>query len=432
MRRKGYLIVLGAAFLVLILGIWLMFRYVAPWPPNRLVMGAGRPGGAYYLFAQQYREILARDRVTLEVRETAGSVENLERLRATHDGVDIAFVQGGTGNPKEDSGLRSLGSLFYEPLWVFYRSENSFTRPGDLRGKRLAVGERGSGTKSITLRLLEAMGLMGPPTVLEEIGGQEAADALVNGRVDVAFFISSPRAPLIQRLVRVPNVRLASFERAEAFTRIYPYLTRISLPQGVVDLARNLPPRDTVLLAVTANLVVRDDFHRALADLLLQAAQEIHESAGLLEREGEFPAPKYLEFPLSDAARGFYKRGPSFLRRYLPFWIAAFMDRMLVLLIPLLALAWPMLRILPPVYRWRMRRRIFRWYKYVRAIDLGLWGQPPVEELKRYAAEIDRIERDLSRVEIPMGYVDQLYNLRVHLHLVRRRLEEARTGSVRD
>jgi hypothetical protein len=177
--------------------------------------------------------------------------------------------------------------------------------------------------------------------------------------------------------------------------------------------------------------VVRDDFHPALVDLLLQAAEEIHGPAGLLEREGEFPAPRYLVFPLSDEARHFYKRGPSFLRRYLPFWVAAFVDRMLVLLIPLLALAWPMLRVLPPMYRWRMRRKIYRWYKYVRAVDLGLGPGPSGEQLKRYAGELDRIEKELSRVDVPMAYVDQLYNLRVHLHLVRRRLEDAQSGSAR-
>ena len=422
---KKYLTTFGAGLLIAILGFWIAYQYVEPAPPDRIVMSAGRPGGAYYLLAQQYREVLARNRVRLDVRESAGSVENLERLLAADGKADLAFVQGGTSSGKGENALLSLGSLFYEPVWVFYRGERPVRRLSELKGKRLAVGEKGSGTRLVVLRLLEDNGVTPASAVLADLGGQDAADALVNGRVDAAFFIASPRAPVIQPLARMRNLKLMSFEQAEAYTRIYPYLSKVSLPEGVMDLQRNLPSRDTVLLAATANLVVRRDLHPALVDLLLQAAEEIHRSPGLLEREAEFPAPKYLVFPLSDDARRFYKRGPSFLQRYLPFWAATFVDRMDVLLIPLLALAWPMLRILPPVYRWRERRKIYRWYTHVKAIDLGLWAKPSAEELNRFAAEIDRIEQELSRLEIPVAYGEQLYNLRVHINLVRRNLEEA-------
>ena len=409
----------------MILGFWIAYQFVEPAPPDRIVMSAGRPGGAYYLFGQQYRQILARSRVRLDVWESAGSVENLKRLQAADGKADLAFVQGGSRSGTGENALRSLGSLFYEPLWVFYRGERPVRRLSELQGKRLAVGEQGSGTRLVALRLLEDSGVTPPSTVLADIGGQDAADALAKGHVEAAFFIASPRAPVIQTLARTRNLKLMSFEQADAYTRIYPYLSKVSLPEGAMDLQRNLPSRDMVLLAATANLVVRRDLHPALVDLLLQAAEEIHGSPGLLEREGEFPAPTHLVFPLSDDARRFYKRGPPFLQRYLPFWAATLVDRLDVLLIPLLALAWPMLRILPPVYQWRVRRKIYRWYTHVKAIDLGLWAEPSAEELNRFAAEIDRIEQGLSRLEIPVAYAERLYNLRVHINLVRRNLEEA-------
>ncbi len=359
------------------------------------------------------------------MRETAGSVENLTRLRAVEDRADVAFVQGGTSLARGDTDLLSLGSLFYEPLWVFYHGGRPIRRLSELKGRRLAVGEAGSGTRIVALRLLDDTGVTRTSTVLVDLGGQDAADALLNGRVDAAFFIGSIRAPVIQSLVKSRNVRLMSFEQAEAYTRLYPFLSKVSLPRGVIDLQRNLPPTDVVLLAATANLVVGGDLHPALAELLVQAAEEIHASPGLLEREGEFPAPRNLEFPLSDEARRFYKRGPPFLQRYLPFWAATLVDRMFVLLLPLVALMWPLLRIVPPVYQWQVRRKIYRWYKHVKAIDVGLWNNPSEEHLIRHTADLDRIEQDLARLEVPEAYAEQLYNLRTHVNLVRRNLEEA-------
>jgi len=423
--RKESLRTFGGAFLIAILAFWIAYQYVEPAPPGRIIMSAGRQGGAYYLFAQQYRQIFARNHVGLEVRESAGSVENLTRLRAVEDKADVAFVQGGTSLTKGDTDLQSLGSLFYESLWVFYRGDRPIRRLSELKRRHLAVGEERSGTRIVALRLLADTGVTRTSTVLADLGSQDAADALLNGRVDAAFFIASVRASVIQTLVKARNVRLMSFEQAEAYTRIYPFLSKVSLPRGVIDLQRSLPPGDVVLLASTANLVVRRDLHPALGELLVQAAEEIHGSAGLLEREGEFPAPRNLEFPLSDEARRFYKRGPPFLQRYLPFWAATFVERMTVLLIPLLALLWPLVRIVPAIYRWQVRRKIYRWYKHVKAVDLGLWNNPSEEQLIRHAAEIDRIEQDLARLEVPEAHAEQLYNLRVHVNLVRRHLDEA-------
>ncbi|MFQ5961360.1 MAG: TAXI family TRAP transporter solute-binding subunit, partial [Candidatus Methylomirabilales bacterium] len=295
----------------------------------------------------------------------------------------------------------------------------------ELAGKKIAVGERGSGTRSVALQVLKDNAVGRSPTTLSSVGGTSAAAALLRGDIDAAFFIASPRSSTVHKLLIASEISLMSFDRAEAYTRIHHYLSRVTLPQGVIDLQKNVPPVDTTLIAATANLVVRKDFHPALVDLLLQAATEVHGAGNLFERPGEFPSPKYLEFPLSNEAARFYRRGPSFLRRYLPFWAATFVDRMIVMLIPFIALLIPLFRILPPTYRWRMRSRIYRWYKNVKAVDVRLRNEHAPEQLKELMAELDRIEDEANKISTPPAYADRLYTLRVHINLVRGKLLEA-------
>jgi hypothetical protein len=236
--------------------------------------------------------------------------------------------------------------------------------------------------------------------------------------VDAAFLIASPRSEVVRKLLSVNEIKLMSFEQAEAYTRIHRYLAKVTLPQGVIDLQNDIPPADTHLIAATANLVVRDDFHPALIDLLLEAAREIHRPGDLFERPDEFPSPTYLEFPLSEDAERFYKRGPSLLRRYLPFWAATFVERMVVLLIPIVALLWPLFKIVPPVYQWRIRSRIYRWYEDVKAVDLRVDRDRSPERVAAYVGELDRIEGQVNDIRAPLAYADQVYNLRVHINLV--------------
>ncbi|MDX1555890.1 MAG: hypothetical protein R3212_07690, partial [Xanthomonadales bacterium] len=284
-------------------------------------------------------------------------------------------------------------------------------------------------TRAVALRLLEDNGVAHSPTVISDLGGSDASGALLKNAIDAAFLIASPSAPVIQATSRTGQVRLLGFERAEAYTRIYPFLSKLVLPEGVLDLARNLPSSDKTLLAPTANLVIRENFHPALVDLLLQAATEIHGAGGLFEQRGEFPAPKYLEFPLSKEAQRYYRRGPPFLQRYLPFWAATFVDRMLVMLIPFLALLIPLSRIVPLMYRWWIRRSIYRWYRDVKAVDLGLNSDASTKRLLEYEQQVDQIEQEVNKISTPLAYSDQLYNLRLHIELVRRKLEQARTLS---
>ncbi|MEE8286702.1 MAG: TAXI family TRAP transporter solute-binding subunit [Gammaproteobacteria bacterium] len=420
--NKEQLTTFGTALLIAIIGFWVAYQFVQPAPPARIVISAGREDGAYYLFAKQYQEILARDNVTLEVLRSAGSVENIERLQAKTGGADVAFVQGATNKPIGSRQLLSLGSLYYEPLWVFYSSRSQLKHLTDLRGKRLAVGEKGSGTRSVTLQLLEDNTVTAPPAALFPLAGQDAADALLQGDVDAAFFIVSPRSATVRKLLVASGIKLMSFERAEAYTRIHRDLSTVTLPQGAIDLGENIPASDTVLLAPTANLVVRSDFHPALIDLLLQAATEVHGAGDVFERPGEFPSPIYLEYPLSQEARRYYERGRSFLQRYLPFWAATFFDRMMVMLVPLIVVLLPLVRVVPPAYKWRIRRKIYRWYKDVKAVDVSLREEQSPERLTEYMTELDRIEDGVNEISTPLTYADQVYNLRMHIHLVRTKL----------
>jgi TRAP transporter TAXI family solute receptor len=420
--RKNHLTVMGPAILLVLLGFWIAYQFVEPAPPTKVVITAGDEAGAYYAFAQQYRNILARDGITLDVRASAGSVENLERLAVAESDVDLAFVQGGTRRSSDPQTLESLGSLFYEPLWVFYRGKVPLTRLTELRGKRIAVGQEGSGTQSVTLRLLEENGVRGAPTIVLPLGGDEATNALLGGRVDAAFFIASSQASTVQKLLRARGIKLMSFARAQAYIRRYRHVSSVVLPQGTIDLERNIPHLDTTLLAVTANLVAREDFHPALVYLLLKATTEVHGHADLFARAGEFPAPEYLEFPPNKEASRYYKQGPSLLYRFFPFWIANFIERMRVMLIPLFTLFLPFFKLVPPVYRWRVRSRIYRWYRDVQAIDLETSGQRVPEQLRSLLDRLDDIEKEVDKISPPLAYTDQLYNLRSHINLVREKI----------
>lgn len=408
--------------LVILAAFWLASRYIRPAPPNSFVMSTGATGGAYHLFAERYRDALARDGITIELKPSAGSSENLARLRDPNSGVDAALIQSGIAGSDATAGLHSLGSVYYEPLWIFYRGTTTLTLLNQLRGKRIAVGAQGSGTKALALQLLTAVALDDASTTLEAIGGGAAADALAAGKVDAVFVVGAPDAPIVQRLVKTEGIRLLSLANAEAFSRRFPHLTALTLPKGVVDLAAPLPKEDVVLLAATASLVVREDFHPALAFLLLNAATEVHAGSGILHKHKEFPSARESEFPLSDQAERYYKSGPPFLRRYLPFWLANLLERMLVLLVPLFAVLVPAFKILPAIIEWRVKSRVFRWYGEIKYLEEALLREPEADDIDAVLERLEEIERGVSNTSVPTSYADYAYNLRSHIEVVRNRI----------
>jgi TRAP-type uncharacterized transport system substrate-binding protein len=405
----------GPVAFLLAVALWVAFQFVKPAPPRSFVMTTGTRDGAYHLFSERYRATLARQGITIELRPSAGAVENLDRLTDGASGVAAGLVQGGLAS-SEVTGVTSLGAMYYEPLWVFHRGPRRLERLNELAGLRIAVGTVGSGTRAIARRLLEAS--LAKRATLLDIGGVEAVDALRLERVDATFLVGAPDAPTVQRALALEGVRLMSLVNAEAYARRFPFLSTVVLPRGVVDLAADVPPESVTLLAPTANLIVRDDLHPALVSLLLQAASEVHGPAGILQRRGEFPAPREADIPLSEDAVRYYRSGQPFLQRYLPFWVANLIERTVVLLVPLLAILLPAFRYAPALYRWRVRARILRWYTELRQLEAG----PPSEaSLER----VEEIERGVRSIRVPIGYAGEVYHLRSHCALVRAALQRA-------
>ena len=411
--------------LITALGFAVAYQFVQPAPPRHLTITTGSESGAYFPFAKRYAEILARSGVTLEVKTSAGSLENLQRIRRGE--AEVGFVQGGALLPPEDGDERmplSLGSVYYEPVWVFYRGEDPLRRLHQLADRRIAVGAEGSGIRGLAIQLLEANEIPVSGKHIVPIAGLDAAEALQQGRIDAAFIIAAPEAPVVQVLLRSPGVRVMSFSQADAYARRFPFLTKIILPHGVVDLVRNTPPRDTVLLATTANLVVSENLHPALASLLLQAASEVHGKNGFFQRAGEFPAYKDHSFELSADAERYYKSGTPFLQRYLPFWVAVLVERLFVMLLPMFALLLPLLRIAPAIYTWRVRSKIFRCYGELKFLENDLRQDYDPAQHATYLDRLDRIEEEANKRNIPLAFTDLLYTLREHLNFVRQKLRK--------
>ncbi len=418
------LIIFCPAVVLAILAFVIAYYFVDPFPPRSISIGCGPPEGASFIYAQTYQEILSKEGIRLELRNTAGSAENLKLLGMESGGVDVAFVQGSMKSLAQNTDLVSLGSLFFEPLWIFHRNGLALRRIPDLKGLRLAVGEEGSGTKILTMRLLELNGINSHNTRILAHGYQKAADMLLNGEVDVAFFVSTHLASHVINLIDSKSVKLMGLERAEAYALLYHYLYVLKLPEGVIDFEANIPARDLTLVAPTTQLVARSDLHPALINLLLEAAKIVHKSGGEFEREGEFPTPKYLDFKLSAEAERFYKSGPPFLQRYLPFWIAILVSRMTILLLPLVAVFLPLFKLMPLIYRWRMRSKIYRWYSKLRAFDPERHRSEATERLQEYLVKLEGVEEKVSNIAVPLSFSEELYHLRMHIDLLRSRLKQ--------
>ncbi len=413
-------------FLLVALGLLIAAYFVLdPAPPRRVVLATGPEGTAYAEFGKRYAAELARYGIEVALRPSMGARDNLRLLREAKEEVDLGFVQGGAG--EEDAApsieLVSLGSVNYEPVWIFRRGQ-PLERLGDLRGLRVNTGVRGSGTPGITRRLLEANFVERDELKRESLAETPAVMALLEGRLDAAVLVSPPESPMVQMLLQTPGLHLYEYAHAEAYSRRFPYLVPVVLPRGVVDLSRDVPREDITLVATTTALVSRADTHPALMQLFVQAAARIHGGPGWIARAGEFPNARAGELPLAKEAQRYYQSGgPPLLQRYLPFWLANLVDRMWVALFSIVAVLIPLSRLLPPLYEFRVRSRIFRWYRNLRQIESDLdASQASREEL---LAALERLERRAFAVTVPLSYADELYALRQHIGLVRSRLEKS-------
>ena len=425
LTRRAMLKYLVPTIVLTLVAFYIAFQFVDPAPPRSISIACGPQDGANCEFARAYSELLAAEGVTLNIRATAGSVENLELLQAESDGVEVALVQGGLQSLVPGAPLVSLGSLFFEPLWIFHRNDVAVEQTSDMKGMRIAVGEDGGGTKILTMHLLQLNGITAENAQFVSVGYQAAADMLLNGEVDIAFFVSSHRAPYTIQLIDNRSVTLTGMPRAEAYTFLYHYLYLLRVPAGAIDFEYDIPPRDLNLLASTTELVARSDLHPALVNLLMQVSEQVHQTGTEFERPGEFPSPRHIDFELSEEAARYFASGPPLLQRYLPFWIANFIDRMKVMLVPLIVVFFPLFKAIPPIYVWRMRRRVYHWYTELEAVDPDLNKEGGAESLQECLSKLDEIEAKVSTVAVPPGYSAGLYALRMHIDLLRNKLQRA-------
>jgi TRAP transporter TAXI family solute receptor len=419
--------VTGGVCLLALAGTY--FLFVEKPPPRHVVIATGKPEGAYYKFAQQYADLLKKDGFTLEVRATQGSGENLQLLTDDNSGVGAAILQSDILDAKAAEKLVALGSLYREPLWIFYRADKPLQLVSQLAGKRLAVGPPGSGTRVTALTVLQANGIAiasdakGQKAVLLDSTGDAAAKALKQGELDAAFFAASVKAEYVRDLLEAPGVRLLSFTQHEAYQRLYRSFGEVKVPAGLIDLGKNVPAQDTYLIGPSAVLVVRKDFHPELVWLLLGAATRVHGEGTELSRPGEFPSASATNLPLQEDARAYYKSGPPMLQRVLPFWLASQVDRLKVMLIPLIMLLMPLLRMTPPLVRWRTRHKIYRWYGLLRDIDAKVNAGASAAELRHELAQLRAIEDQAAAVEVPLSYMGEFHEMRFHLSVVRNKIE---------
>jgi TRAP transporter TAXI family solute receptor len=402
-------------------------------PPDRIVIATGGSGGAYYKFGNRYHDELGPIGVKVEVRATNGTPENLALLHDPKSGVGAALIQGGIVGPDDGKDLETLGTVFYEPLWLFGRRGVTGKGLSGLRGKTVAIGPGGSGTQKLVLDLLQRHGIDSKVSTLLPLTTAEGRDRLLAGTIDAAFMVAAWDAPDVQKLLAAPDIELTGYPQADAYVALDPFLHKVVVPRGLRDLATDHPPADIVLVAAKASLVVRKDLHPAVQFMLLRAARQIHAAPGVFQQPNEFPADEAVGLPLSDAARRFHKQDLPFLYNYLPYWIADLIGKLVFLLIPIIGVLIPMMRSLPKVYDWTIRQRIRRLYAGLRHVDDRLKIAGGKDDIGRITTDLEHLEDQANALKVPVAYANQLYDLRQHIGVVRaslnRHIAEASLGS---
>ena len=422
LRSRALRASVAAALILAAVAAWWLVAVWKPAPPRELKMATGPAGSAYAEYGARYRERLARSGILLTLVPTEGAVANLALLRDAASGVGAGFVQAGTTTAAESPGLVSLGTVFYEPLWLFERGLDPKAGFAALAGRRISIGREGSGTRALALRILDLGGVGAGVAELMALSPEQAADRLEGGTIDAAAIVTSWESPVVRRLLMAPGITLASLPRADAHVALQPHLTKLVLPAGVADLGRNLPPADVMLVAPKASLAVRRDLHPALQYLLLDAADQIHAAPGIFHRASEFPAAEAIDLPLADDALQFHKAGRPFLQRHLPFWLAVQAERLAVALVPLLGVLYPLLRVLPAARTWFVKRRVALLYGELKLLELELEAPAAEGQRARLLERLEDLETRVSRLRVPRFFSALVYALRVHIRLVRERL----------
>jgi len=416
-----------APVVILTLAVLLIgYKFIDPAPPRKITIATSQVDGNHFVYASLYAELMRREGVTLEIRQTRNETESLELLHNPDSGVDLAFIQGGVAASEPTVGLVSLGSLYYQPVWIFCRCAKPVRHLTELKGKRIAIGVYGTGARVVAEAMLSASGLDHKNSLPLVLGDDEAAQALQEGRVDAAFFLDVAHSPLIQRLAMDKRLRLLDISEAEAYTRQLSFLHHLKLPDGGLNLTTNLPDEEISLLAPTVMLVARDTFHPALVYLLLKTISQVHSGGGLFNAPHEFPSAQGADFTLSEQAANFYKSGLPFLDKYLPFWAATFVSRMLILLLPLLAVIIPLSRIVPSLYVWLVKSKIYKLYGELRYLETQIRLDSEPDASARHLADLNAIEERVNQLKLPNAFAMHLYELRAHIAMVRGQIASPR------
>ncbi len=420
--------------LVLLIGAYFVLQ---PNPPRRVVLATGPEQSDYAEFGKRYAAALKKHHIEVVLRPTQGSSANRRLLRDAKEKVDFGFVRGGSSEviqAEDEKGtglpLVTLGSLFFEPVWIFYRTDAAKKLPGkklerldQMRGWRVNTGGRGAGSTNLLSKLISANGLNREDLKIARLDLTQSAIALFNNEIDAMTLVSAPESPILQMLLRTPGISLFEFTQAEAYSRRFGYLSAVTLPRGIADFAHDVPAHDVQLIAPTSMLVAREGTHPALVQLFVQAARDIHAEPGWFAKSGQFPSKEDIEFPLAPEAERFLRNGPPLMQRYLPFWLSNLIDRMWVAMFSIIAILIPLARVVPPLYNFRIRSRIFRWYRQLRQIEDSISaGKIPVADL---LDELNKLDAKAERISVPLSYTDELYSLRSHIALVRERLTPA-------
>jgi TRAP-type uncharacterized transport system substrate-binding protein len=405
----------------------LAYLWLDPNPPRKVTLATGPAQSAYEEFGKRYQKALAADGIEVVLLASEGSSDNLRLLREGR--ADLGFVQGGSNEraTQDETGLESLGSLFVEPVWLFYREDaarklapgGTLTSLTQVAPLRINVGTSGSGVPQLMDKLFEANNVDRAALKLSRLEQTPATVAFLGGELDALVFASAPESLMVQMLLQTPGVKLLDFAQSEAYSRRFPFLSPVLLPRGVVDLARDLPPADVRLVATTTALLTREGTHPALLQLFAQAARNLHTPAGWFNKAGAFPATETSEYPVAAEAERAIKSGAPFLQRWLPFWLANLIERMWLVLGVIIAILLPLSRIVPPLYEFRIRSRVFRWYGQLRDIENRIHAGGEAAQLRQ---ELDALDERVGRISVPLSYADELYALRSNIGLVRARI----------
>ncbi|MFZ6751016.1 TAXI family TRAP transporter solute-binding subunit [Undibacterium sp. Ren11W] len=411
--------------------VWFASQFLAPALPKKVVIASGADGGAYQTLARSYAAALKEQGVIVEVRASQGSVENYQKLKDETSDVDIGFIQSGIGNSKEAPDLETIAALYYEPVWVFYRDEKSLEKLNQLIGKKIAINLPGSGVHKVAMDLLHEYGISSQNSQLLQLSTQQTALNLQQGKLDAGFFIAAVDAPVIQTLLK-SDLKLMHFAQADALVRKFPSLTKVIFPRGAINLELDLPASDISLVSATALLVAKDSLHPAINYLLLSSLVEMHRAAGFFSSHNEFPNQNTDDFPVTDESKRYFKSGEPFLQRYLPFWLANLIERLLIILLPLFAMLIPLFQVMPKLYTYIIKRDLIRWYGEIKLLEDEVWENYPAEpeQFHAWMKEIEEIAAKVNQLEMPQSHFNEIYILKQSIGIVRERilLQQAESG----